>query len=80
VRTPSSELGALLEAVQDGAAPLAAALARGPPAACAVHDAGLLRLLAALNRTVAPLFAGRQRAPFMEELPQPPQVASVLSL
>ena len=36
----------------------AAALARGPPAACGLHDAGLLRLFAALNRTVSPLFSG----------------------
>lgn len=68
-------LEALLEDLRDGAAPLIAALARGPPAACGLHDAGLLRLFAALNRTVAPLFAGRQRAPFLEELAPPPQRA-----
>jgi hypothetical protein len=77
---PRSKLGALLETVQDCAGLLAVALALGPPAVCAVHDAGLLLLLVALNSTFMPLFPGRQRAPFMEELLQPQQVASYLSI
>ncbi len=40
-----------------------------------MHDSGLLRVAAALNRTVAPLLPGRgrRRAPFLDELPPPPR-------